>query len=144
MRTQKFMKQLQLEAISVAIRAAELRTSGEIRVFVSRKRVDAPVTAAQAEFVRMGMSQTREKNAVLIFVAPAAQSFAVIGDTGVHAKCGDAFWLELADAMTKHFQKSEFTEGILQGVHKAGELLAKHFPRRSDDRNELSDQVEHD
>jgi uncharacterized membrane protein len=67
---------------------------------------------------------------VLIFVTPRSRKFAVIGDAGVHAKCGDAFWQELAQAMTGHFRKSEFTEGITHGVSKAGELLAEHFPRR--------------
>jgi uncharacterized membrane protein len=87
------------------------------------------------------MEKTRERNGVLIFVAPQAQTFAVIGDTAVHAKCGDAFWQELAHAMSTHFQKSDFNLGLLLGIRKAGELLAEHFPRGSDDRNELSDDV---
>jgi uncharacterized membrane protein len=90
------------------------------------------------------MDKTREHNGVLLFVAPRTQKFAVIGDAGVHAKCGEGFWQELAKAMTDHFRKSEFTPGIILGVRKAGELLAEHFPRRRDDRNELSDQVAHD
>jgi uncharacterized membrane protein len=65
-------------------------------------------------------------------------------DAGVHARCGDGFWQKLTDAMTEHFRKSEFTEGIVQGVKRAGELLAEHFPRRPDDANELPDRVEHD
>jgi uncharacterized membrane protein len=44
--------------------------------------------------------------------------------------------------MTGHFKQSEFTQGLVQGVHKAGELLAQHLPRRSDDQNELPDKVE--
>jgi uncharacterized membrane protein len=90
------------------------------------------------------MEKTRERNAVLIFLAPDTRKFAVIGDLGVHARCGDDFWQELARAMTAHFRKSEFTEGIVQGIKRAGELLAEHFPRRPDDGNELSDRVEHD
>jgi hypothetical protein len=35
----------------------------------------------------------------------------------------------LAKAMTGYFRKSEFTEGIIHGVKKTGELLAGHFPR---------------
>ena len=90
------------------------------------------------------MEKTRERNAVLIFVAPRTRTFAVIGDAGVHAKCGDGFWQEVAKAMAGHFRKSEFTAGIILGVKQAGALLAQHFPRRPDDRNELSDQVAHD
>ena len=75
------------------------------------------------------MTKSPERNGVLIFVAPRSHKFAVIGDAGVHAKCGDEFWQKLAEAMTGYFRKSEFTEGIIHGVKKAGELLAEHFPR---------------
>jgi len=91
--------------------------------------VTDPVAAAQKEFVRLGMAKSPEQNGVLIFVAPRTRKFAVIGDEGVHAKCGDEFWRELAKTMTEYFRKSEFTEGVIHGVRKAGELLAKHFPR---------------
>jgi uncharacterized membrane protein len=140
----KFVKQLREDEIVEAIRAAERKTSGELRVFISHKSVADPVAAARAEFARLGMEKTRERNAVLIFLAPDTRKFAVIGDLGVHARCGDDFWQELARAMTAHFRKSEFTEGIVQGIKRAGELLAEHFPRRPDDGNELSDRVEHD
>jgi uncharacterized membrane protein len=75
------------------------------------------------------MTQSPERNGVLIFVAPRTHKFAVIGDEGVHAKCGDEFWRELAKVMTDYFRKSEFAEGIIHGIRKAGELLAEHFPR---------------
>jgi uncharacterized membrane protein len=144
MHPRKFIKRIHHDNIVAAIREAEHKTSGEIRVFISHKNIDDPVTAAQAEFVRMGMEKTRHRNAVLIFVAPRDRKFAVIGDEGVHSKCGDAFWRELAQAMTDFFRKSEFTQGITHGVKKTGELLAEHFPRHPDDRNQLSDQVVQD
>ncbi len=144
MNARKFLDQLRHEEIAAAIRAAELRTSGELRVFVSRKKVDDAVAAARVEFVRLAMEKTAQRNGVLIFVAPRSQKFAVIGDQGVHEKCGEVFWQETAKAMTDHFRRSEFTQGILLGVHRAGELLAQHFPRQSEDRNELSDDVAHD
>jgi uncharacterized membrane protein len=130
MRQKKFIQQLPHDALIAAIREAEKKTSGEIRVLISHKSVADPVAAAQKEFVRLGMTKSPEKNGVLIFVAPRTHKFAVIGDAGVHAKCGDEFWQELAKAMSDHFHKSEFTEGIIHGVKKAGELLAEHFPQR--------------
>lgn len=125
----KFAKQLPHDTLVGAIREAEQLTSGQIRVLISHKRVTDPVAAAKKEFVRLEMSQSPERNGVLIFVAPRTHKFAVIGDEGVHAKCGDIFWQELAAAMTGYFRKSQFTEGLIHGVRKAGELLAEHFPR---------------
>lgn len=137
----QFLKQLRHDDIVAAIRAAEQKTSGEIRVFISRKKVEDAVATAQAEFERLGMTKTRHRNGVLIFVAPRARKFAVIGDEGVHKRCGDEFWQAMAAEMTGYFKKTEFTQGILHGVRKAGELLAEHFPHRPGDRNELPDSV---
>jgi len=126
----KFINQLPQDTLIAAIRDAEEKTSGQIRVLISHKSVADPVAAAQKEFARLGMAKSPERNGVLIFVSPRSRKFAVVGDTGVHEKCGDVFWQELAQAMASYFRKSEFTEGITHGVRKAGELLAEHFPRR--------------
>ena len=144
MKAREFLDQLHRTKIVTAIREAEKKTSGEIRVFISRKSIEDPLKAAQGHFVEMGMEKTRESNGVLIFVAPRTHKFAVIGDVGVQTRCGDAFWTELAQEMSDHFKKSDFTSGIIHGVQKAGELLAQHFPRKSDDKNELPDEVEGD
>lgn len=128
--------------IVAAIAAAEQRTSGEIRVFVSREPAEDPLAAAQKQFERLGMTQTAARNGVLIFVAPRSHTFAVIGDRGVHEKCGQEFWTQLAAAMTDRFRHGDFTGGLVLAIERAGELLAVHFPRRPDDRNELPDQIE--
>jgi uncharacterized membrane protein len=144
MHPQKFKERLEDNQIVAAIREAERKTSAEIRVFISHKPIEEPVTAAQAAFVTLGMNKTAGRNGVLIFVAPLTHKFAVIGDENAHAKCGDAFWRELADLMAGAFRKSEFTAGIIHGVTKAGALLAQHFPRQPDDRNELPDEIARD
>ena len=130
MHPKKLIKRLSHDTLVGAIREAEQKTSGQIRVLISHKVVDDPVDAAQKEFERLGMAKSPERNGVLIFVAPRTHKFAVIGDAGVHAKCGDIFWQELAKVMTEYFRKSDFTSGIIHGVQKAGELLAEHFPRK--------------
>jgi uncharacterized membrane protein len=130
MHPKTFSRHLHHDSIVAAIRDVERKTSGEIRVSISPKHIDEPMAAARAEFLHRGMDKSLARNGVLIFVAPRSHKFAVIGDESVHAKCGDEFWQKLADAMTGHFRKSEFTDGILHGVQKAGELLAEHFPKR--------------
>jgi len=128
MHPRTFSKHLHHAGIVAAIQAAEQKTTGQIRVCISPRHTDTPVAAAQAEFLRLGLDKSPARNGVLIFVAPRAHKFAIIGDEAVHAKCGDAFWRELADVMSGYFRKSEFTPGIIHGVQKAGELLAEHFP----------------
>jgi uncharacterized membrane protein len=128
--------------VTAAIAAAELRTSGEIRVLIAREKTVDPVAAARKHFERLGMTNTSERNGVLIYVAPASHNFAVIGDTGIHEKCGEAFWRLLAAEMSARFKAGEFTEGLVQAIEHAGKLLAENFPRSPDDRNELSDKIE--
>ena len=144
MKARTFLNQLRHEDIVTAIQAAEKKTSGEIRVFITRKDVVEPVKAAQAQFIEMGLQNTRKRNAVLLFIAPRTRQFAIVGDTAVHARCGEEFWKRLTSEMSAYFQKSEFTQGIVHGVHMAGNLLAAHFPCLPDDQNELPDEVERD
>ncbi|MGH7945941.1 MAG: TPM domain-containing protein, partial [Opitutaceae bacterium] len=110
--------------VVAAIAAAEERTAGEIRVFISSGRAKEPVLAAERQFERLNMTQTAARNGVLIFLAPASHTFAVVGDKGVHDKCGEAFWQELAASMNAHFKRADFTQGLVLGIERAGALLA--------------------
>lgn len=131
------------DRIVAAIAAAERKTSGEIRVVVSRRKTDDAVAEARQHFERLGMTKTAARNGVLILIAPASHAFAVIGDTGIHAQCGDTFWTELADAMSGEFRRGAFADGLVLAITRAGQLLAEHFPISPDDRNELSNDIEH-
>ncbi len=144
MRPRHFIEKLRHDAIVSAIREAERKTSGEIRVFISHKPIADPVPAAEAQFMRMGMTHTRHRNGVLIFVAPRSHNFAVIGDSAVHARCGDPFWQSLVAEMAHHFKDRHFNRGLLHAIKKAGDLLSEHFPPEPDNPNELSDDVQTD
>jgi uncharacterized membrane protein len=130
------------DRVVLAIAAAERRTSGEIRVVVSRRKIAEPIAEAKQQFERLGMTATALRNGVLILLAPRSRTFAVIGDTAVHQECGEEFWQKIADAMKGKFRNGEFTEGLIHGIERAGALLAAHFPRAKDDRNELPNEIE--
>ena len=142
MRTKEFLNKLEHDRIVQAIRDAESRTSGEIRVYVQRGRFEMdPVTVAQKKFQRLGMYKTRERNAVLIFVAPRAHKFAVVGDKAIHEKCGEQFWQRVVDGMRGHFQNENFSQALIEAVNEVGRVLAAHFPRTSGNANELPDEI---
>jgi uncharacterized membrane protein len=128
--------------VVAAIKAAEKKTSGELRVLLARHKAPDAVAAARRHFERLGMTHTKQRNGVLLFLAPRSRTFAVIGDTGVHEKCGDVFWRELAGAMGEYFKRGDFTAGLVHGIERAGALLAEHFPPGVGDRNELPDDIE--
>ncbi len=132
------------ERIVAAIAAAEKRTSGEIRVHVTRRVPKDLEERALRRFHLLGMTKTAEKNGVLIYIAPRARKFRILGDAAVHEKCGEAFWKEVAAAMEAHFRKGDLTAGAVAGVERVGEVLARHFPRQAKDRNELPDRIDED
>jgi len=132
MRTKEFLSKLEHDRIVKAIRDAESKTSGQIRVFIQRGKVDIdPLMAAQKKFHRLGMHKTNERNAVLIFVAPRAHKFAVVGDKAIHEKCGEAFWQRLVDGMREHFRNEKFSNALVEAIEETGKALASHFPKRS-------------
>jgi uncharacterized membrane protein len=142
MRTHKFLRELEHDRIVKSIRDAEAKTSGQIRVFLQRGKFEEDaLVRAQKKFLQMGMEKTRERNGVLIFVAPRAQKFAVIGDEGVHKKCGEKFWTDLVARMREHFLREDFTQALMEAITATGELLASHFPKTGATTNELPDEI---
>jgi uncharacterized membrane protein len=105
----------------------------------SRRADWRPVAAAEKKFLQLGMDKDRRANAILILVAPTSQKLPSSGDEGVHKKCGVEFWQKMVADMREHFPHEEFTDAIVEAIERAGELLARYFPRKHDDRNELSD-----
>ncbi len=138
------MDQISEQRIVQAIREAEHKTSGEIRVHVRKTCKQDALVEAQKIFKKLGMHKTKERNGVLIFVAPQSRVFAIVGDEGIHAKVGVDFWDKTRDIMSNYFKSDKIAEGIVEGVLSAGRELAKHFPLKSDNPNELSDQVTKD
>ncbi|PYJ37411.1 MAG: hypothetical protein DME84_07575 [Verrucomicrobia bacterium] len=142
MRTRDFLGKVEHDRIVQAIREAESKTSGEIRVFIQRGKLNAdPLVAAQKKFHQLRMHTTRERNAVLIFVAPRAHKFAVVGDKAIHEKCGDEFWQRIVDGMRVHFQNEKFSHAMVEAINEIGKLLAAHFPKTAANANELPDQI---
>src|SRR5436305_2708189 len=142
MRTREFLSKLEHDQIVASIREAESKTSGEIRVVIQRGKLKTdPLLAAQKKFHRLDMHKTRERNAVLIFVAPRVHQFAVVGDQAIHEKCGEQFWQQVEDGMRVHFQNEKFSHALTEAINEVGKVLATHFPRTSANANELPDEI---
>ncbi len=127
--------------VEEAIARAEDRTSGEIRVVISRKARGDPLEAARRAFARLRMHETRERNGVIIFLAVADRRFAIFGDEGIHRIVGQEGWEHIRDGMAERFGKGDFAGGLVYAVEEVGKVLAESFPHRADDVNELPDEV---
>ena len=127
--------------IVAAIQAAEKETSGEIRVHIEAHVATDPMDRAKEIFFELGMHQTAQKNAVLIYLAYTNQKLAIIGDAGIHEKVGDDFWQSEKDLLISYFKKNEYALGLAKAIEKVGEKLKVHFPYQTDDKNELNDAI---
>jgi uncharacterized membrane protein len=139
-----FFDQLDNAGIVRAIQDAEKKTSAEIRVHITRRRPADIDAQAKRRFERLGMTRTAQRNGVLLYVAPAIRKFEILGDIGIHEKAGQGFWDAVAAEIEVLFRQGRFHDGIVRGVSRAGEELAKHFPRHEGDVDELPNLVDHD
>ena len=126
-----------------AVRHAEQRTSGEIRVFVESrcKYVDAIDQAAEL-FFGLQMDQTADRNAVLLYVAMKDHQLAIFADEGIYQKLGQEYWNDEIKIMISNFNQDDYASGIRQCVTDIGEALHEHFPfDNKTDKNELPDDI---
>lgn len=136
-----FFTEDQKDDILQAIRDAELDTSGEIRVHIETKCKGDVLDCAAFIFKKLEMHKTAQRNGVLIYLSIQNRAFAIIGDSGINAVVPDDFWESTKILMINHFREGRFAEGLVEGISRAGLQLKKHFPHKSDDVNELSDEL---
>ena len=144
MTPKEFLTQIDEPKVVRAIRELEAKTTGEIRIFVTRHTSKDITAEARARFKKLRMERTVDRNAVLIYFAPVSQEFAVVGDIGIHSRLDPTFWEKVAAEISKQLKAQKVTEAIEGGIRWIGDALALHFPKTRDDRNELSDRIARD
>lgn len=124
-----------------AIKQAELRTSGEIRVRVEKNAGQDIMQTARSAFEELGMRKTHLRNGVMFLLAVIDRKFVVLGDDGINNKVPANFWDKTRDIVQENFRKNLFAQGLAEGVKLAGEQLTAFFPYKKEDVNELPDAI---
>ena len=137
----KFFSPEEQERIIGEIRKAEDRTSGEIRVHLDCCSREIPLEKAKQVFHRLGMTRTKHRNGVLIYLATEDRKFAILGDEGIHRVVPENYWEDVKEKMQKQIRDGRICEGICLGIREIGEKLKTYFPVEKDDRNELPDTI---
>lgn len=114
------------------------------RLLVGRARVTRRVLeAARATFVERGVSRTRARTGVLLYVAQLERRCVLVPDVGVQASVPEAAWRELARRVESLRLPRRFNaaaaEQLAAVVEAARETFEQHIPRSADDINELED-----
>ncbi len=136
-----FFSKAQQADIMLAIKNAELNTSGEIRVHVENRCPGDVLDRAAYIFAKLRMQKTALRNGVLFYLAIKNRRFAIIGDAGINAAVPVNFWDDIKDMMLQRFAQGEFAEGLIEGIGRAGEQLKCHFPFQKCDVNEQPDEI---
>lgn len=136
-----FLTETDRQRVSAAIKAAEQRTSGEIRVHLEDHIEDEVLDHAAFIFEELGMHRTKDRNGVLIYVSVGDRKAAVIGDKGINERVPTNFWNDVLGILKLHFAASRPADGICEAVTLIGEKLKTFHPHQRDDRDELSNEV---
>jgi len=137
----EFLSDEDLASVARAVAQAEAGTSAEVRVHLDHACEEEPLRRAIRIFERLGMHRTAARNGVLVYISVSDHKLAVIGDAGIHERVGATYWQELVDAVRERMRQQRSREGLIHAIGELGGTLGRHFPRRPDDTNELSDEV---
>lgn len=130
--------------VAAAIKKAESRTSGEIRVYAEPDcKYPDPLVRAKEVFSQLKMEQTTARNAILIYIAVEARKFALFGDVVIYEKAGGpSFWGKAADRLKGHLKMNQIADGLCNCIDELGDALAAHFPHDpAIKKNELPDEI---
>jgi uncharacterized membrane protein len=141
MEYQAFMESLDANRVTAAIQRVESSTTGEVRVCVARSEEPDALAAARRAFDALNMQATRDRNGVLLFVAPKSQTFAIVGDEGIDRICGAEFWAGIARDISGDFAAGRPTDALERAIAAVGEVLEQHFPKHADDADELPNDI---
>ncbi len=123
------------------IREAEKNTSGELRIHIENNTEKPTLERAKEVFLYLKMDETKERNAVLIYVGISSKQVAIVGDIGIDALVPDNFWEDELQLMKKLFAQNNFEAGFRETITRVGEKLKLFFPYKEEDTNELSDSI---
>jgi len=142
----KYLPKSDLEELEKEIGKIEDETSGEIRLCFKLKRGFherklSSREAAMKEFYKLGMDRTEEKTGVLIYILFGERKFEIIADEGINSKIKQQTWDLIINHLNTEFSQGNYKTGLLKCLNEIKTILAKEFPAKFTNRNELSDDI---
>jgi len=135
-----------LARIEQAIKAGETTHGGQVRFVVEGALDGTPLFKDQPAreraldfFSHLRIWDTAHNNGVLIYLLLADHDVEIVADRGIDIHVGAAGWEDICHEMEAEFRSGHFERGVIKGIASVSRLLAQHFPRAGDQRNELPD-----
>ena len=112
------------------------------RFFISLNRRDNEVREkALSEFREQGLDKTRDATGILFLISLFERRVYVLADHGIYEKVKQERLDLYARSVSAGLAKHKGADALCEAVKNAGDELARHFPRKPDDANELPDRV---
>ena len=112
------------------------------RLVAPKSRVaEAVHTLALASFSEHGLHYTREHTGILILVSLLEHRVEVLADRGINAKVESGTWQEIVHILTAGLKSGHACDAFCKAIERCGAILAAHFPRAADDKDELSNRL---
>lgn len=106
--------------------------------FVKRRRAHE---AALREFTARGLTRTKGRTGVLLYVALQERYAEILADTGIDGLVGQDTWRDIIEPLLAAAREDRLTEGLIKAVDGVGAVLAQHVPPVPGDVDELSNKV---
>jgi uncharacterized membrane protein len=132
------------KAVEDAIKASERQHEGELRFVVEAGLPFAFLRVptrrrAEALFADLGVWDTAGNSGVLVYIELIDHRIEIVADRGIAARVAQADWEAICRTMESAFRQKKYREGALAAVGAITAILAKHFPPRGGNPNELPD-----
>jgi putative membrane protein len=112
------------------------------RLVASKNRIGEAVHIfALASFSEYGLHYTREHTGILILVSLLEHRVEVLADRGINAKVEKGTWDEIVHILTAGLKSGHACDAFCKAIERCGEILAAHFPRAADDKDELPNRL---
>jgi putative membrane protein len=112
------------------------------RLVSSKTRIAEAVHAmALASFTEHGLHYTRDHTGILILVSLTEHRVEVLADRGINAKVETSVWQEIVTMVIEGLKAQSACDALCNAIARCGEILAAHFPRQQDDKDELPDSL---
>jgi putative membrane protein len=107
-----------------------------VPVWVKQHRVR---THAVSLFKVGAERRTAGRTGILIYLSLAERRAEIVADTAIAAKVAPEVWGAALAALLSGIKAGQMAEGLAAAVAQVGLVLAEHFPRDRDDKNEIPD-----
>ncbi|HEX8418039.1 MAG TPA: hypothetical protein VF641_10600 [Methylobacterium sp.] len=97
--------------------------------------------AALREFAARGVTRTRGRTGILIYLALAEGHAEIVADSAIGARVPVETWSAAIDALLAALRRGETVPGLLATIERVGAILAEQLPGGPDDVDELSNRV---